>query len=61
MASCPVCEGSFFVDVEEVEEGDFINCEECGAELEVVGTDPLDLEAVEEEEEKEDESEEQET
>ena len=60
MATCPVCEGSFFVDEEEVEEGDVISCEECGAELEVVSTDPLELEAVEDEESKEDEEEEQE-
>ena len=60
MATCPVCEGTFYVDEEEVEEGDLISCEECGAELEVVSTSPLELEAVEEEEEKEDEEEEKE-
>jgi alpha-aminoadipate carrier protein LysW len=58
MATCPVCEGSFYLDEEEVEEGDLINCEECGAELEVVSTDPLELEAMEEEEEKDEEEEE---
>ena len=58
MATCPVCEGTFFVDEEEVEEGDVISCEECGAELEVVSAAPLELEAVEEEEAKEDEEEE---
>ncbi|MBI3693360.1 MAG: hypothetical protein HY238_00765 [Acidobacteria bacterium] len=59
MATCPVCEGTFYVDEEEVEEGDLISCEECGAELEVVSTNPLELEAVDEEEEaKEDEEEE---
>ena len=49
MATCPVCEGTFYLDEEDVEEGDLINCEECGVELEVVSTDPLELEAVEEE------------
>ena len=58
MATCPVCEGSFFLDEEDVEEGDLINCEECGAELEVVSTNPVELEAMEEEEDKEDEEEE---
>jgi alpha-aminoadipate carrier protein LysW len=58
MATCPVCEGSFYLDEEEVEEGDLINCEECGAELEVVSTDPLELEAMEEEEDKDEEEEE---
>lgn len=57
MATCPVCEGSFYLDEEEVEEGDLINCEECGAELEVVSTDPLELEAMEEEEDKDEEEE----
>ncbi len=59
MATCPVCEGTFYVDEEEVEEGDLISCEECGAELEVVSTNPLELEAVEEEDEKSDEEEEE--
>ena len=60
MASCPVCEGSFFVDEDEVEEGDLISCEECGAQLEVASTEPLELEAVEEEEGKDEEEEEEE-
>ena len=58
MATCPVCDGTFYVDLEEVEEGDLISCEECGAELEVVSLDPLELEPVEEEESGEDEEEE---
>jgi alpha-aminoadipate carrier protein LysW len=58
MATCPVCDGSFFVDEEEVEEGDVISCEECGAELEVVSTNPLELEALEEEDASDDEEEE---
>ena len=57
MATCPVCEGSFFLDEEDVEEGDLISCEECGAELEVVSTDPLELEAMEEEDRDEEEEE----
>jgi alpha-aminoadipate carrier protein LysW len=55
MATCPVCEGSFFVDEEEVEEGDVLSCEECGVELEVVSVNPLELEAVEDEESEEEE------
>jgi len=55
MATCPVCEGSFFVDEEEVEEGDVLSCEECGVELEVVSVNPLELEPVEDEEGEEDE------
>ncbi len=57
MATCPVCEGTFYLDEEEVEEGDLISCEECGVELEVVSTDPLELEAVDEDESHEEEEE----
>ena len=57
MVTCPVCEGSIDVDEEDVDEGDTISCDECGADLRVVGTDPLEVESsedVEEEEEDED-------
>jgi alpha-aminoadipate carrier protein LysW len=57
MVKCPVCEGSIDVDEEDVDEGDTISCDECGADLRVVGTDPLEVESaekVEEEEEDED-------
>jgi alpha-aminoadipate carrier protein LysW len=56
MVECPVCEGKIDVDEEDVDEGDTISCDECGAALKVVGTDPLELESAEElEEEDEDE------
>jgi alpha-aminoadipate carrier protein LysW len=58
MATCPVCEGTFYLDEEDVEEGDLISCEECGVELEVVSTDPLELEQIEEEEGRDEEEEE---
>jgi len=58
MATCPVCEGSFHLDEADVEEGDLVSCEECGIELEVVSTDPLELEAVDDDEAKDDEEEE---
>jgi len=59
MVTCPVCEGTIDVDEEDVDEGDTISCDECGADLKVVGTDPLELESaedLEEEEEEKDES-----
>jgi alpha-aminoadipate carrier protein LysW len=56
MVTCPVCEGSIDVDEEDVDEGDSISCDECGADLKVVSTDPLEIESAEElEEEEEDE------
>lgn len=56
MVTCPVCEGSIDVDEEDVDEGDTISCDECGADLRVVSTDPLEVASSEEaEEEEEDE------
>lgn len=57
MVTCPVCEGTIDVDEEDVDEGDTISCDECGADLKVVGTAPLELESAEELEEEEDEDE----
>jgi alpha-aminoadipate/glutamate carrier protein LysW len=55
MVSCPVCDGQIDVDEEDVDEGDSLSCDECGADLKVVGTDPLELESADELEEEEDE------
>ncbi len=57
MVTCPVCEGSIDVDEEDVDEGDSISCDECGADLKVVSTEPLEIESAEELEEEEDEEE----
>jgi len=48
MPSCPECETNLDIEVDEVEEGDVIACEECGTEFEVVGVEPLELARVEE-------------
>lgn len=56
MVTCPVCEGTIDVDEQDVDEGDSLSCDECGADLKVTGTDPLEVESAEEaEEEDEDE------
>ena len=55
MVECPVCEGKIDVDEEDVDEGDTISCDECGADLKVVGTDPLELESADEAEDEEEE------
>ena len=56
MVTCPKCEAAIDVDEEDVDEGDTLSCDECGAALKVVSTDPLELESAEEvEEEDEDE------
>lgn len=43
MTSCPECENALDIELDEVEEGDVITCEECGTEYEVVGVEPLEL------------------
>jgi alpha-aminoadipate carrier protein LysW len=45
---CPECDSPIAVD-EELDQGETLECEECGAELEVVSTDPLELVAIEDE------------
>jgi alpha-aminoadipate carrier protein LysW len=60
MANCPECEAPLDIEEDEVEEGEVINCPECGVELEVVNTNPIEVELVEEEEEEEGEEKEEE-
>jgi len=45
---CPECENDLDVEVDELEEGDVVACDECGSEFEVVGVDPLELTKVDE-------------
>lgn len=40
--SCPECDEEVYVDAES-EQGDIVSCDECGANLEVVGLDPIEL------------------
>jgi alpha-aminoadipate/glutamate carrier protein LysW len=42
VAKCPECDEEVFVDAD-LEQGDFVECEECGASLELVGMDPIEL------------------
>jgi alpha-aminoadipate carrier protein LysW len=48
MPSCPECENELDIEVDEVEEGDIVTCEECGTEYEIVGVEPLELTRVDE-------------
>jgi alpha-aminoadipate carrier protein LysW len=54
MASCPECESDLDIELDEVEEGDVVSCEECGTEYEVVAVDPLELTRVGEDDDEED-------
>jgi alpha-aminoadipate carrier protein LysW len=48
MPNCPECENDLDVEIEELEEGDVVVCDECGSEYEVVGVEPLELSRVDE-------------
>ena len=53
MVNCPLCEGMIDVEEEDLDEGDEISCDECGATLTVTSMDPLELESSDEEDEDE--------
>ena len=55
MPSCPECENDLDLELDEVEEGDVVACDECGTEYEVVGVEPLELARVGDELEEDDE------
>jgi len=57
MVNCPNCDAVIELDEDELDEGDTLTCEECGADLSVTGLDPLELETTEDEEEDEEEDE----
>ncbi len=51
MVNCPMCDASIDVDEDELDEGDPLICEECGANLTVSGTSPLELTAADDDDE----------
>ena len=58
MVNCPNCDAVIDLDEEELDEGDTLTCDECGADLSVTGLDPLELETTEDEDEEEEEEDE---
>jgi alpha-aminoadipate/glutamate carrier protein LysW len=54
MVNCPNCDAVIDVDADDLDEGDTVTCDECGADLSVTGLDPLELETEEDEDEDED-------
>lgn len=55
MPSCPECENELDVELDEVEEGDVVACDECGTEYEIVGVEPLELARVDDDLDEDDE------
>jgi alpha-aminoadipate carrier protein LysW len=51
MISCPKCDAPIDVEEEELDEGDLLSCDECGASLTVTSVNPVELEPEDEEEE----------
>jgi len=47
MVSCPKCDASIDVEEEDLDEGDVLSCDECGAALKVASVNPVELETEE--------------
>jgi alpha-aminoadipate/glutamate carrier protein LysW len=63
MVNCPECEAVIDVEEDELDEGDVLSCDECGASVRVASLDPIELESAEDDEdldEDEDEDEDEE-
>lgn len=41
--NCPECDATLTIDQNDVIEGEIIPCADCGAELEVISVEPLEL------------------
>jgi alpha-aminoadipate carrier protein LysW len=55
MLTCPKCDADIDIEEDEVDEGESVACDECGADLKVLGKTPLELTPADEVEEDEDE------
>ncbi|HUY13315.1 MAG TPA: hypothetical protein VMX16_06760 [Terriglobia bacterium] len=58
MAQCPECEAAIDLEQDQLEEGQIVDCPECGVELEVISIDPLELNAIADDDEEDEEDEE---
>ena len=47
MVTCPKCDASIDVEEEDLDEGDVLSCDECGASLTVASINPVELESEE--------------
>jgi alpha-aminoadipate/glutamate carrier protein LysW len=54
MVTCPKCDASIDVEEEELDEGDVLSCDECGASLSVASLNPVELQSEDDEEEDDD-------
>ena len=54
MATCPACDAEVEVDELDADVGDELSCPECGQNLVVNGTDPIELDFADDEDEEDD-------
>ncbi len=54
MVNCPKCDAAIDAEEEELDEGDVLSCDECGAALKVASVNPVELESEDEKTEKDD-------
>lgn len=54
MPTCPECDAMIDIEEDQIEEGQTVECPECGAELEVVSTEPIELDILGNDDEEED-------
>ena len=52
MVNCPKCDAAIDVEEEELDEGDVLSCDECGAALKVASVNPVELESEDDKTEK---------
>jgi alpha-aminoadipate carrier protein LysW len=45
MITCPKCDASIDVEEEDLDEGDLLSCDECGASLTVTSVNPVELQS----------------
>jgi alpha-aminoadipate/glutamate carrier protein LysW len=57
MVLCPECETDLGIEEDEVDKAEIVSCPECGIDFEVITTNPLELNRIEEEEDDEEEEE----
>jgi len=57
MVNCPNCDAVIDVDEEDLDEGDALSCDECGATLSVAGVAPLEVELADDDEDEEEDDE----
>ena len=51
MISCPKCDSDIDVEEEDIDEGETLSCDECGASLKVTSLNPVELRSEDEKDE----------